>query len=505
MATLNKHILRSIMILSYILIVIGVVFGISKIVSYLNTGADRSEMLNLNVETSDPYTPQVNWNTKPNRGRSVSENKLSEIEKDYLNAWYVKQMAYNTNTKKAVKDHFTKRAREKINDIINHNKANNVKIESTTLSHNIDLNFFSEDGKIAVITDKDMIIHKRYLKNDKLLSKVDERATYKVILFLEDGFWRIRHMVKLANEDNTKNIATGQYADIDINGINYYPQSNPWETFGSKFSIDTIKKDFKIIRSAGLNTIRLFVPYKDFGKNKVDDDKLKSLKNTLDVAKRHELKVIVTLFDFYGDYSTLNWTLTQKHASIIVKKLKEHEALLAWDIKNEPDLDFETRGKDLVISWLSHMIDLIRSIDKKNAITIGWYDPQSSKILKDQVDLISFHYYKPIDMLDNTLLKLKEQFPEKPIVMQEYGISSYNGFWDPFGNSEEDQADYHKKAQQMIKKHDISYMSWTLYDFNNIPNKVIGWKPWEKQIQKKYGFIDKEGNKKPAFRFISGD
>lgn len=505
MATLNKHILRSILILSYILVVIGVVFGISKIVSYLNTGADRSEMLNLNVVTSDVYIPQVNWNTKPNSGRSVSDNKISEIEKDYLNAWYVKQLAYKTNTKKAVKDHFTENARKKVYDIINHNKADSLTIESTTLSHNIDLNFFSEDGKIAVITDKDVIIHKRYLKNDKLLFKVDEQATYKVILLLEDGFWRIRHMVKLANEDKTKTLATGQFSDVAIKGINYYPQSNPWETFGAEFSIDTIKKDFKIIRSAGLNTIRLFVPYEDFGKENVDDSKLSSLRKTMDAAHGLGLKVIITLFDFYGDYSTLNWTLTQKHASIIVNKLKEHEALLAWDIKNEPDLDFETRGKDLVISWLSHMIDLIRSIDKKNAITIGWYEPQSSKILKDQVDLISFHYYKPIDMLDNTLLKLKEQFPEKPIVMQEYGISSYNGFWNPFGNSENDQADYHKKAQRMIKKYDISYMSWTLYDFNTIPNKVIGWKPWEKQIQKEYGFIDKEGNKKPAFQFISGD
>ncbi len=505
MATLNKHILRSILILSYILIVIGVIFGISNIVSYLNTGADRSEMLNLNVVSSDVYTPQVNWNTKPNRGRSVSDNKISEIEKDYLNAWYVKQLAYKTNTKKAIKDHFTENARKKVYDIINHNKADSLTIESTTLSHNIDLNFFSEDGKIAVITDKDVIIHKRYLKNDKLLFKVDEQATYKVILLLEDGFWRIRHMVKLANEDKTKTLATGQFSNVAIKGINYYPQSNPWETFGAEFSIDTIKKDFNIIRSAGLNTIRLFVPYEDFGKENVDESKLRSLRKTMDVAHGLGLKVIITLFDFYGDYSTLNWTLTQKHASIIVNKLKEHEALLAWDIKNEPDLDFETRGKDLVISWLSHMIDLIRSIDKKNAITIGWYAPESSKILKDQVDLISFHYYKPISMLDNTLLKLKEQFPEKPIVMQEYGISSYNGFWNPFGNSENDQAYYHKKAQKLIKKHDISYMSWTLYDFNTIPDKVIGWKPWEKQIQKEYGFIDKAGNKKPAFQFISGD
>ena len=82
-------------------------------------------------------------------------------------------------------------------------------------------------------------------------------------------------------------------------------------------------------------------------------------------------------------------------------------------------------------------------------------------------------------------------------------MSSYNGFWDPFGNSNKDQANYHKKAQEIIAKTDLQFMSWTLYDFTNVPKQVAGSIPWRKNAQKKYGFIDENGAVKSAFKYIS--
>ncbi|WP_330444563.1 hypothetical protein Q4Q34_18720 [Flavivirga abyssicola] len=46
-------------------------------------------------------------------------------------------------------------------------------------------------------------------------------------------------------------------------------------------------------------------------------------------------------------------------------------------------------------------------------------------------------------------------------------------------------------------------MSWTLYDFTNIPKEVVGRLPWCKNAQKRFGFIDENGTKKNAFKFIS--
>jgi hypothetical protein len=136
-------------------------------------------------------------------------------------------------------------------------------------------------------------------------------------------------------------------------------------------------------------------------------------------------------------------------------------------------------------------------------VTIGWSNANSSTILKDKLDFVSFHYYEDLDGLDTTFKDLKTKITDKPIVITEFGLSSYIGFWNPFGNSEDNQADYHKTIQSVFAKNDIQFMSCTLYDFDEIPKEVVGRLPWRQNAQKHFGFIDEEGNNKPSFKYIS--
>lgn len=502
MVSLNKNILRVTLLSSYILLIALIIFGVSTLYSYLNTGADRSAMLHTEIKKSDQYLPKIHWQSTNNEGRPIDSENLKAIQNDYLDAWYVRHIAYKTNTKNGIEDYFTDNARENIYQLIILNSSKDITIESTTFTHNITLEFFSEDGQLAVITDRDVTEYKRIYQNKKQVLETKEISTYKVVLIFEDGFWRIRHMVKETNDIENVAPKAVSVTPLGIKGINYYPQANPWNMFGDGFSKDTISKDFKIIKDAGLNSVRIFVQYDDFGRANVNLEKLNKLQQTLDAAEENKLKIVVTLFDFYGDYSVLNWTLNQRHAETIVNALKNHNALLAWDIKNEPNLDFETRGKDNVIAWLENMIDLVKSVDSIHPITIGWSDTNSATILKDDVDIISFHYYEELDNLDTKIKALKSK-TDKPLVLQEFGLSSYSGFWKPFGDTEKDQANYYKKAQSIIAKNNLQFMSWTLYDFDKIPKEVVGRLPWRKNIQKHFGLIDNDGNKKEAFKFIS--
>ena len=265
---------------------------------------------------------------------------------------------------------------------------------------------------------------------------------------------------------------------------------------------EIIDTDFKIIKDAGLNSIRIFVPYEDFGKSNVNLEKTAKLKAVLDLAEKHNLRVLITLFDFYGDYSVLDWTLTQHHARTIVNTIKNHNALLGWDIKNEPNLDFESRGKDLVLAWLDKMVDVVKSEDPNHPVTIGWSNIESASLLKDKLDFISFHYYENIKHLVQEFKSLKTEI-SKPIVITEFGMSSYNGFWNPFGNSEKNQTTYHKDIQGIFSANSIPFMSWTLYDFIEIPKEVVGRLPWRKNAQMHFGYIDKNGIKKGSFKYIS--
>jgi hypothetical protein len=503
MVKTNKIILTGALILSYILIISIILFLISSLFSYFNTGADRSKLLHTEVKKIDQYLPKITWKEDGNVGRKVDKQILKSIENDYLDAWYVKHIANKTNLKNGVYDYYTESARENLFNFIDFNKAASISIESTTLEHKPNILFFSEDGQLVVLEDKNVIEYKKILKDNKRIHETTEIANYKVILLLEDGFWRIRHLVKESATDLDKTVNPSPIDSLNIKGINYYPQATPWDMFGDKFNIKIIAEDFKILKNADLNTIRIFIPYEDFGKAKVDQNKLDKLKQILDAAEKSNLKVVVTLFDFYGNYDVLDWTLNHRHAETIVSKFKDHKAILAWDLKNEPNLDFESRGKENIISWLEHLIILIKSIDKNHAVTVGWSNTESATILKDKLDFVSFHYYEDINEFEVAYELLESKIINKPIVLGEFGVSSYNGFWKPFGGSEKTQATYYKELQKVLTKKKISFMSWTLYDFDIVPKEVVGRRPWRVNPQKKFGFINTKGDKKPAFEFIS--
>lgn len=499
----NRTLYRILLILSFLAVNGLILFGIGAVWSYLNTGADRSNMLHVSKELSADYLPKVIWETLSNEGRPMETQTLKEIERDYLKAWRVRNLALETNNRYGIADYYTDSARVKLNNILDFNKANNSTLKTTTLQHNPKLEFYSADGKIVVLTDRNVERYEKIYVEDKLILEQKNTSSYQVMLLLEDGFWRIRHMVERPStqektQSSLKNVPSVTSIS-KIKGINYYPQKNPWNMFGMQFNDSIINADFIRIKKLNLNTVRIFVPYMDFGKAEVRKDRLERLEQTLDLAEKNGLKVMVTLFDFYGDYAIHNWTLTHRHAEQIVKALKGHEALLAWDIKNEPDLDFDSRGKERVMAWLAQMISEIKTWDTEHPVTIGWSNPAAAENLSERVDFVSFHYYlDPKDFLE-AFDQLKTAVPNKPILLQEYGYSSYDGLWNLYLGSEEAQATYFTQMQETLKTRDLPFMFWTLHDFEAIPEAVVGSLPWRTGKQRHFGIIDKEGQPKTAY------
>ena len=503
--THSKTTVRISIIISYIVITFLLVHGIAALIHYVNTGADRSKMLHIELQQKEQYIPKLSWKIEGKKGRSMNDQTISDIKKDYLKAWYVRHIAYQTNEAMGLDDYYTKSAKKNIINTINQNKLENIHVAETTLEHHINIEYFSEDGALVVLTDTNVLEYKRIYKDNAFQLENYERATYKVILLFEDGFWRIRHLIREESAAVELHHTPRFHSKVHLKGINYYPQKTPWNLFGVHYNTSIIATDFATIKSAGLNSIRIFIPYRSFQNSKAHAQQLKKLKQLLDTAQKHQIKVMITLFDFYGDYTVLNWTLAEKHATTVVSQLKDHPALLAWDIKNEPDLDFESRGKMVVTSWLKRMLFVVKSIDNKHPVTIGWSNAKSAVILSDEVDLVSFHYYeKPADF-KMTLEALQQQVSNKQIILTEFGLSSYKGVWNLFTGSEIAQENYYKTMQQLLRKEKTSFMSWTLYDFNSIPKEVVGVLPWRRNTQAYYGFIAADGRKKNSFKYISSD
>lgn len=507
MNRLTKNIYRVLLMASFIAINALIISGISALLSYLNTGADKSSILQVEKAMEKVYAPKVTWGSLENPGRPMEKQTLKEIERDYLNAWHVRNIAFKKNDSYGIADFYTDSARTKLIEHIILNGKNNTWYKTTTLEHFPELDFYSEDGTLVVFTDKNVELYQETYVGDTLVYHHKERVNYQVMLLLEDGFWRIRHLKML--EVNEKE-ASAPIRAIDsflsavknIKGINYYPQQTPWDTFGKGFSDTIITADFKIIENMGLNTIRLFIPYEDFGKAAVDPKKLERLKKTFSIAQKHNLKILLTLFDFYGDYDVNNWTITERHAESIVNALKEHPALLAWDIKNEPDLDFESRGEFQVLQWLEEMTLKIKQWDPNHPITIGWSNTDAAVHLADAVDFVSYHYYQDPEDFLKAQEELRIKVQHKPLLLQEYGYSSYDGFWAMFTGGEKNQAAYYSKMQSQLKAEEIPFVFWTLYDFKDVPAAVAGSLPWRTRKQGYFGCITSDGTKKEAFKIL---
>lgn len=504
----NKNIVRTGLILSFLAINALLLFGISSVFSYLNTGADRSSMLHLESPLAEVYLPQVEWVNTNSLGRPMEEQTLLKIQKDYLSAWHVRNQAFMSNEKQGIADYYTDSIREKIYKIIDLNKANGTTIEGTTLEHHTTLQFYSADGKLIVFTDRNVVSFNQVFKDQMLVGQKRDSSTYKVMMLLEDGFWKIRHMVEvqepLKNDSIVTDTSKEKLSEIsESKGVNYYPKNSPWAMFGDNFNEGTIDKDFSILHKMGLNTVRLFVPYKAFGKANLDEQKLDKLTKTLDIASTHKLRVIVTLFDFYGDYDIRDWTLTHRHAEQVVTALKDHDALLAWDIKNEPDLDFESRGKEVVLAWLEQLVLFVKIWDKNHPVTIGWSNPDVAVQLSTEVDFVSFHYYNEASQFKVAFDKLQKSIPDKVLVLQEYGYSSYDGIWNAYQGDQNDQADYYKEMQTIMEDKKIPFLFWTMYDFEEVPTNVVGSLPWRRERQKYFGFLDMDGNPKPSFKYLN--
>lgn len=489
----------------------------SNVIVYFNSGADRKTALNIPPNLPDTHVPSITWLADDEEtGRKMEDFSRNEIMRDYIRGWYQQHISYASNEPIGLKEYFTPSALPKVINYIRKLKNDGFQLYQTDLQHNIHLHFYSADGQIVSFTDKQLVIKQRlYNKDTKEKIFANETTNdYDVVMLLDDGYWRVKNLVRkvpskvsvekqVAKKDSMVQVVDKQFVlnrkPFVPKGINYYPQKTPWTFFWTKYESKIIKKDFALTRSLGFNTVRIFINFHDFNKGNVPIERLNQVQNLLDNAQKENLKVIITLFDFLGDYSLLNFTASDRQLESLLSRFRNHPAIFAWDLKNEPDLDYKYHDIADVNEWLVWVLKRARKYDPNHLYTVGWAYPQNIDFLRNELDFISFHSYKPIDVLSNDIDMMREKIKNKPLVLEEFGLSTYHGIWAPFGKSEQDQADYFSSVRAILKKKgNIPYIAWTLYDFSEVPTGVVGKMPWNRNPQKNFGLVTKEGKIKPS-------
>ncbi len=246
-----------------------------------------------------------------------------------------------------------------------------------------------------------------------------------------------------------------------VQGVNYYPQDTPWSLFWTQFESETIAADLERVQTLGFNTIRIFVPFAQFGGAKVKPQYLEKLLKLLDLAEQNHLYVIVTLFDFYSDYDQIE--PASRHLKTLLTGVGKHPALLAWDLKNEGDLDYQ-QNSARILNWLAEMSKIAHQTSPDQWITAGWASPDTVLDTAPFVDFLSFHYYGREQVLDAAIQKIQAS-SQQPLVMSEFGYHTWpQNPKDP--HIPENQFNYFNAVLAASLKNQLAgQMVWALYDF----------------------------------------
>ncbi len=259
-------------------------------------------------------------------------------------------------------------------------------------------------------------------------------------------------------------------------GVNYYSRFAQWHRFLTLFDPGTVAEELTVISEAGFNSIRIFLWYEPMFTCAPEDavpvsEIFGRLDLLLAMAEERGLKVIVTLNDLpdlryrplYTDYARYD-----AQTAYIVQRYKNNPTILAWDLRNEGDLDYGAQGAppafphETVIAWVEHVSQIVRANDPNHLITAGWWgDPT---ITAPYVDVLSFHHWNSAEELAGRINTYRAN-NDKPLMLQEVG---YHAWVDAPTNAvtQEQQAEILSAVIAVAEDRGLSgWLIWTAFDF----------------------------------------
>jgi len=279
-------------------------------------------------------------------------------------------------------------------------------------------------------------------------------------------------------------------------GLNYYPASASWKAFWTQFPITEIRNDIEKAKQMNVNAMRIFLTHDYFDAAESRHDALAKLTTFLDICQDNDIQVLVTLFDLRPDYTLSNWAADIEHADSVLSVISGHKALLAIDLKNQPDLDFENWGEGPVEGWLTVMARHIQKTYPNHPVTAGWSKAENAARLHDVFDLVTYHEYQNPKDFKTRLESIKSFIGDKPVMITEMGSTVWR---PPFITSWTETAQAQRLSVQLSqsRKADGVFI-WTLNDFEHVGHDVVGRLPWRKAQQKHFGLYRPDGSLRPA-------
>ena len=292
-------------------------------------------------------------------------------------------------------------------------------------------------------------------------------------------------------------------------GCNYCPSTaiNQLEMWQAEtFDPETIDRELGWARSLGFNSMRVFlhdIPWKQ------DSEAfLKRIDQFLSIADRHGIGVMFVLFDGVWDpdpapgkqrdpkpgLHNSGWVQSPGRAILgdpsrhdelkdyvvgVIGHFKDDKRVHVWDLFNEPDNpNVNSYGKielkdkaERALELLKKSVAWAREAKPSQPITIGVWkddltDPEKltpiNKYQLEQSDVISFHNYRPLDLMKRDVEALKRY--NRPIFCTEYMARGPGSTFDPI--------------MGYLKDENVGAYNWGFIDGKS--QTIYPWDSWKK-------------------------
>jgi hypothetical protein len=289
---------------------------------------------------------------------------------------------------------------------------------------------------------------------------------------------------------------------VRMKGVNYYPQWHPWDEMWTQWDGPQMERELRLARDQlGINAVRILVPYDAFGDGHVNDKLIQRLREMCQIAGNLDMRLIVTLFDFYEGFPQPGSSSERKNFEYIHKLVGNFigdERIFAWDLHNEPDnyTKWQEGRSDEVLTWLGRMADKIHSIDPYHQVTVGmahyhnlWIPGPDGRRVIDYSDVVSVHIYNSADAARQ--LDEIRTHTDKPILLEEFGWPSGPRCSTP-GYTEAQQEHVYREMLAAADSRVAGVFAWTLRDYDAGP--TMRWDTREEH----YGLFRPDDSLKPA-------
>jgi hypothetical protein len=286
-----------------------------------------------------------------------------------------------------------------------------------------------------------------------------------------------------------------------IKEVNYYPAANGWAYMWSNFDAAVIDRDFGRIQGMGANTVRIFIQPSVFGFPAVSPVMAGRLAEVIALAARHSLRVQLTLFDWWSQYTDISGS--KEWVASLLSPYRDDPRIAVIELKNE------VKPQDsAAVAWVVAMLPYLSTVmpGTLRTVSVANISPQlfalfTRELKNSPPDFWDYHYYGPAWDAYSWLSQIEALAAPRPLFVGETGYSTVGTNGDEAA-LEQAQAAYYRivfTAALALGLPDPA--PWILNDF--APDAIPPSKTADDPSTYGYGLYSVGGTPKPAVAVIT--